>query len=183
MRWPPNEGSPATLSYLTGLNRTKRKPDLRTSGSGSVSRDRKLVLHVANYDRRKNQRLALQAFLEAAPGDAVLVFMGSRLSDYARGLQRMHEQQHGDRQEEVLFLEGLTQSEIRSAYSAADLFLCSSHWEAQPLVVLDAMGAGLPFISTDVGCVREFPGGVIAASQRDMAEQITALAERSGRAP
>ena len=138
-------------------------------------RDRKLVLHVANYDQRKNQRLALRAFLEAAPGDAVLVFIGSRLNDYARGLQRMREQRHGGRQEDVLFLEGLTQSEIRSAYSAADLFLCTSHWEAQPLVVLDAMGVGLPFISTDVGCVREFPGGVIATSEGDMAKQITRL--------
>jgi len=44
------------------------------------------------------------------------------------------------------------------------------------LVVLDAMAAGTPFISTDVGSVSELPGGLIAKNEPEMAALISRLA-------
>ena len=67
------------------------------------------------------------------------------------------------------------QKDITNAYHSADLFLSSSHTETQPIVLLDAMGAGLPFISSNVGCVDAFKGGLISNNVDHMAEQIILL--------
>jgi len=49
--------------------------------------------------------------------------------------------------------------------------------ETQPLVILDAIRAGIPFISTDVGCVSNLPGGIVVRSKSEMAQKIKFLIE------
>lgn len=44
---------------------------------------------------------------------------------------------------------------VEDYLKSADVFLLSSHYEAQPLCVLEAMASGLPVLSTDVGAVAD----------------------------
>lgn len=65
--------------------------------------------------------------------------------------------------------------------AAAELFLFTSTVECAPLVVLEAMAAGVPWVSYDVGNVAELPGGIVVRSAAD--SEQTAAAILDGRHP
>jgi glycosyltransferase involved in cell wall biosynthesis len=60
--------------------------------------------------------------------------------------------------------------QVLDAYADADLFVFCSMVECSPIVLFEAMAAGLPFVSVDVGNAAEIAewsgGGVIAPSRR-----------------
>ena len=43
------------------------------------------------------------------------------------------------------------------------------------------MAAGKPFLSTDTGCVRELPGGVVVDGEQELAEKLSALCAEPAR--
>lgn len=135
-----------------------------------------VVLCVGVYAVTKGQEATLRAFCAANLGAAVLVFIGNEINDYARHLQALAKSWlPADSPSRVLFLERQDRAAIRSAYQDADLVMLTSHGETQPLVLLDAMAAGKPFLSNDVGCVSEFPGGVVVRRQDQLAATLNAL--------
>ncbi len=134
---------------------------------------KRMFLCVSNYEARKNQKMVLEAFSKSKIEDATLVFIGSEKNKYSMEIEKISKKLHIE--EQVLLLEKLQKDDIDSAYFSADLFLFASLWEAQPLVILDAMRAGVPFISTDVGCVSDFPGGFTVKNVSEMAEKIKIL--------
>jgi len=64
---------------------------------------------------------------------------------------------------------------VVSAVQKADVVLVTSSREASPLVVLECMAAGTPWVSLDVGCVRENSGGVVVSSAEEMASVAVEL--------
>jgi glycosyltransferase involved in cell wall biosynthesis len=64
---------------------------------------------------------------------------------------------------------GVSRSDVVSAVKEADVFLLTSRWEAYPVSLLESMAAGTPWVSFDVGCVREYKGGVIVGDIEEMA--------------
>ena len=133
-----------------------------------------MILNVANYCDRKNQIATLRAFLRAHRPDATLVFIGSEFNEYSEEARRILSSAR-DRVGEVLFLERVPKPDINAAYRAADLFMLTAKEETQPLAILDAMGCGVPFISTDTGCVVEFSGGLVIDDEAGTAAAINRL--------
>ena len=105
------------------------------------------LLHVGRLERPKNQRLLIEA-VSMIERDFSLTIVGS-----GRLRPELNESvgRHGlaDR---VTFVEG---SQIDPHFADADIFVLSSDYEGLPLVILEAMSAGLPVVATDVGGVRE----------------------------
>lgn len=79
----------------------------------------------------------------------------------------------------VEFSGGLLGEDLVKAYAEADAFVLPSDKEGMPLVVLEAMAAGLPVVATDVPGTRELvrDTGLLAAPQpAALAEAIDAVA-------
>ncbi len=113
-----------------------------------------LVLVVANDKPHKNLDLVLRAYHLAVrrhriPGQ--LVFVGgvepsSRLAARAARLGLT---------DRVRFLGRVPQSHLRALYHVAAVLLHISLYEGFGLPVLEAMGAGLPVVTSNVGAMRE----------------------------
>lgn len=65
--------------------------------------------------------------------------------------------------------------EVVSAIKEADIVVVSSRREASPLTLLEAMAAGTPWVSSRVGCVDEYRGGIVVESLSDMAAATEAI--------
>jgi glycosyltransferase involved in cell wall biosynthesis len=57
----------------------------------------------------------------------------------------------------------------------AKIFLLSSTWEQFPISILEAMAFGVPWVSTEVGNLKELDGGLTFTSSKDATSKIQTL--------
>ncbi|UOE22018.1 glycosyltransferase family 4 protein [Thermobifida halotolerans] len=69
-------------------------------------------------------------------------------------------------------------SDVADLLSAADVFVLASVWEGQPLVVQEALRAGVPVVATDVGGVAELTGDAAALVPRGDAAALAGAVSR-----
>ena len=82
---------------------------------------------------------------------------------------------------DVLLQWDVSREDVVSAIREADIIMLTSEYEASPLVVIESMAAGTPWLSLDVGCMREHVGGVVANNAVEMAEVAVDLIRNPGR--
>ncbi len=173
-QWILSRQGASSSSIIPNGGRIDLAPDNHSFRARHHLSDAFLVLCVANYTEKKGQETVLRAFLEASLDHSALVFIGGEFNSYTERLKKIHSAHPEAR---VLFLEKQDQESIHAAHRAANLFALASKSEAQPLVLLDAMGAGTPFVSTDTGAISELPGGVLFHSRAELAELLRDLAD------
>ena len=120
------------------------------------------LLVVARLEAEKNVALAITVFSKVAPKDACLMIVGEgslreELSRLAHILKVKH----------VFFEVG---PEVAPYYALADLVLVPSKYEGYGLVIVEALAAGKPVLSTDVGIAREV--GAIVAREEQFADAL-----------
>jgi glycosyltransferase involved in cell wall biosynthesis len=121
-----------------------------------------IVLCVANYCDRKNQLLALEVARRTGKEDIFFAFIGGEKNAYYRELEKRT--QAWGLEKRVALFHSVSRTFTESAIQACDIALMTSKWEMQPLFLLEAMSAGKPWVSTDVGSVSELQGGIISTT-------------------
>ena len=109
-----------------------------------ILHDRPLVVVVGHLIGRKRPLLALESFLEGAPKDAQLVFIGQ-----GRLKNKLQLKISNSRlQRRVFILNEMEQEQLAQWYRAASVLLITSSREGRPNVVLEALASGLPVVAT-----------------------------------
>ncbi len=137
-----------------------------------------MVLCVANYSDRKNQKLAVRAFRKSNIPGSTLVFIGSELNKYSHKVMKLDKSLSGISLCRTIFLEGISREEKQAAFLCCDIFLLTAKQETQPIVIIEAMAAGKPWISTPTGCVREMEGGIVVKACNKISAAIDDLSEK-----
>ncbi|MCW6674302.1 glycosyltransferase family 4 protein [Aerococcaceae bacterium NML130460] len=138
-----------------------------TEASIDVKQLGNYILNVSNYNHRKNQKLCIETFLKSdVPSDWRLVLIGSRRNAYYDELvayeKRLRHELNLGEDKPVEILVDIPRADISSYVKQAQIYFMTSLWEAFPISIVEAMAAGVPFVSSDVGIVKYLPGGVVA---------------------
>jgi L-malate glycosyltransferase len=104
---------------------------------------------------------AVRTIAGDTPARGVVVAPPRRGLEFVRGCQPRCFLESFRRDRRVGFVDGTPARTVEEQLAAGDVFLFPSRVECAPLAVIEAMAAGLPWISYDVGNVRELAGGVI----------------------
>ena len=125
-----------------------RQPWRRGNGFGEGDF---LIASMARLEPQKNPQGLIEAFAQAFGGDRrghLLLGGDGSLRDASR--EYAVRRGVGER----VHLLGV-QTDVAGMLSACDVFALCSHWEGNPLAVMEAMAAGLPVVATAVGSVPE----------------------------
>ena len=128
----------------------------------------KYIIQVANYSNVKNQKIAIREFLKSNIDENIgLVLIGSQKNKYYSNLEkyikRIRKVRHlNDNIKPIKMLYGIERKEIVKYISNAELYIMTSKKEVYPMSLVETMSVGVPYLSTDVGIVRYFLGGIIS---------------------
>lgn len=156
------------------LENAAEEPFFETDG---VQKE-KIILNVSNYYKRKNQLQCIKVFEESnLDGDWKLVLVGSKDNAYYKKLKHYCETALDPRKRDRVILHvGMPRQKIVELVKSSSIYMMTSLWEGFPISILEAMAAGVPYISSDVGIVKHLGGGRIARSQDEFVKALEQLA-------
>lgn len=151
-------GSPGAVLTPNGVDGALFRPGERGGARAALGRagSEPWVLVVGHLIERKDPLLALRSFVEGAPEQARLFYVGRGPLE---GELRAEVERRGvaDR---VELLGERPPEELATWYAASDALLLTSSREGRPNVVLEALAASLPVVATAAGGTAELLEGV-----------------------
>ena len=142
--------------------------------------DERYAICVSRFDDNKNQKMLLEAYEKssASRNGLKLILIGNEQNDYSRKLEK-YIAENKELQQNVKILYAVSRKDIVEYVANSLFFIMSSKHEAFSMAIVEAMAAGIPFISTDVGVAKYLPGGAIAKDVSEMAFWIDLMFHES----
>lgn len=149
---------------------------MRSLEGGLLSREhRNQIMSVGSYDWLKGHDFVLRTYAMSAAKNAIaLKFFGQEFTPYVEKLKRLAVEL-GIADQFLSFHEGVSGNELLEEYKKSLAFVFGSRTECQPLVLLDAMATGTPFVSRSSGCIDSLPGGFAAFNEKLAAASLDRL--------
>ena len=122
----------------------------------SVSTGDIVLLSLGTVCERKGQIDLIQALARLSEKEISGIrcfIVGDRENDYSRRLHAMYSELPPSHQERITIVPET--SDVALYYSAANVFVCTARIESYPRVIMEAMCAGLPIITTPVFGIAE----------------------------
>lgn len=133
------------------------------------------LIAVGSYTWQKGHDFALRAYaLSKAKNRIPLKIFGQSFAAFTDQLRRLADSL-GIIGEYVSFYEGVSGAALIEEYTRSFALLSGSHTECQPLVLLDGMATGTPFVARASGCIPILPGGYGVKTEAEAAKAIDRL--------
>ena len=121
----------------------------------------KYIVYVANYAPLKNQGKLVKAFYKSQYAEK-LIMIGSEQSEYYYKLKRIiNKKNKYCCNKEIELLVSVGREETIQIMKNAYLFVMPSLWEGLPIVLIESIASGTPFIASDVGNIADIRGGIV----------------------
>lgn len=155
-------------------NASSLKPDV-IELKFSDWRSRAGVLAVGSYEWQKGHDYAMRAYAYSPLKNQVpLIIFGQKFNAYSDYLKKLAAGLDID-PGYISFHEDVSGKDLMKAYLSARVMIFGSHTECQPLVLIDAMSAGLPFVARRSGAIPSMLGGVAVGSQKEASKFLTEI--------
>lgn len=133
------------------------------------------IISVGAFEWQKGHDFVLRAYAKSAARNRIpLKVFGQKFTPYTETLRKLSHDL-GLRDQNVKFYEGISGPSLISEYRRSLLFISGSHTECQPLVLLDAMASGVPFIARATGCIPNLAGGISVLNEAAATQALNSL--------
>lgn len=149
--------------------------EFEDAASGRPSRKGRLVITVANFLEDKGHDAVIDAFRKEASPDDRLVLVGNRFGPIRQSKTWAKCKLASLRDRRIRLAEHLPREEVVRLYKEADIFLFGSRVECAPLVLIEAMASGLPFVTTPAGNARDYEDAGLVVPEPELAPALGRL--------
>lgn len=130
---------------------------------------------VGGFSNLKNEMYILESLKSGLTSGVKITFFGKIANRYSKNMEKFYHNNINYFKRKNIIVEfkyGKNRCEIMGELALSDVILSSSRTECQPLSIIEAMAMGVPFISSDVGAVKELKGGVVFKSKKELCEKL-----------